>query len=493
MPARSSRYKTRHPLLSPEPASEICLEVEDHSVIERSALDFFRLRKLGDPQTLAVRAAKLAEQLVAQNRSLTALLNVRIDQVYDGSDVRLRIQSGAAVGAIPLISPATSRPDYGLVIQPRFSWSGIGPMLAEMGWRVSPTPLRLPLLRRSERRVPIWVLSVMILARLEALLNSLDRRFEMTAEVRNSPRGTVRWSEYATRNLPRAGFLSVPCTFPDLRDDRQLKGAVRNVLESQIRALESQKGHGAFVHRLIQWGQQLLLRVQNFAVYVPSPTTLNTWLQRPLRTQQFLDGVQAVEWVIEERGLAGVSDLEGIPWTMSMEQFFEAWIETIFYTVARITGGLLRVGRKRETLHPINWEPPYSGSQKSLIPDIWLEWDSTTLIIDAKYKRHWEELQQHSWARVEEELREQHRNDLFQALAYSNLARTQRIIACLIYPCSLQSWNSLRERGRAIHRAELAAAGRSLTLWLTAVPMAAKVDEIATVFSNEIREAAATS
>jgi len=27
-------------------------------------------------------------------------------------------------------------------------------MLAEMGWLVSPTPLRLPLLKRSERRVP---------------------------------------------------------------------------------------------------------------------------------------------------------------------------------------------------------------------------------------------------------------------------------------------------------------------------------------------------
>ena len=55
----------------------------------------------------------------------------------------------------------------------------------------------------------------------------------------------------------------------------------------------------------------------------------------------------------------------------------------------------MSVGRKRETIHPLNWEPPYIGSQKSLVPDIWLEWDSTTLIVDAKYKRHWEELQRH--------------------------------------------------------------------------------------------------
>ena len=88
-----------------------------------------------------------------------ALLEVRIDRDYDGNDARLLIQAGNAVGAIPLLSPTTARPDYGLIVQPRFPWAGIGPMLAEMGWRVSPTPLRSPLLHRSERRVPPWVLS----------------------------------------------------------------------------------------------------------------------------------------------------------------------------------------------------------------------------------------------------------------------------------------------------------------------------------------------
>src|SRR5260370_20527714 len=136
----------------------------------------------------------------------------------------------------------------------------------------------------------------------------------------------------------------------------------------------------------------------------------------------------------------------------------------------------MRVGGKRETTHPVTWEPPYIGSQKSLVPDIWLEWNSTTLIVDAKYKRHWEELQKHSWANVEEELRQQHRNDLLQVLAYANLARTPKVIACLAYPCSPQSWTSLRERGRLIHRAELTVGSRSLHLWLTALPMATALE-----------------
>ena len=167
-----------------------------------------------------------------------------------------------------------------------------------------------------------------------------------------------------------------------------------------------------------------------------------------------------------------------------MDTFFEAWVETIFRVVAQRTGAQLRVRRKRETVRALNWDPPYLGSQKSLVPDIVLEWDSATLIVDAKYKRHWEELQHRSWMNAEQELREQHRNDLLQVLAYANLARTPKVIACLVYPCSPQSWNSLRERGRFVHRAELTADARSIHLWLTAVPMAASVECVATAIAD---------
>jgi 5-methylcytosine-specific restriction endonuclease McrBC regulatory subunit McrC len=362
-------------------------------------------------------------------------------------------------------------------------------MLAEMGWRVTPKPLRLPLLRRSERRVPIWVLSFMILARLKALLDSLDRRFEVVTEQRRAPRGRIDWTEYATKRVPAGALLSVPCTFPELRDDRLLKGAVRYSVDRQVRALETQKQHGRFVHKLIEFAQLILHRVQDVAPFVPSSTTFVRWLQRPMRSDRFLEGLQAIEWTIDERGLAGLSDLDGLPWTMPMDQFFEAWVETIFGVVAQRIGAQLKVGRKRETVHPIRWDPPYLGSQKSLVPDILLEREDVTVIIDAKYKRHWEELHQHSWSKTEEQFREEHRNDLLQVLAYANLARTSKVIVCLAYPCSPDRWNSLHDRGRLIHKADLTIGVRSLHLWLTAVPMAMEVEHIACRFADELRPA----
>jgi len=57
---------------------------------------------------------------------------------------------------------------------------------------------------------------------------------------------------YATKSLPSANFLSVPCVFPDLRDDRLVKGAIRIAVEKQLERLKTQKDQGAFVQRLIE-------------------------------------------------------------------------------------------------------------------------------------------------------------------------------------------------------------------------------------------------
>jgi len=486
MATRTLRRRPRHaPVLAGlHGRDEICLEASDHSTVRKSAIQFFQLQNSSNP---AAQAARLSEQLIIQNRIPLSLLEVQIDRDYDGRDVVLAIQTGSSVGAVPLLSPTSARPDYGMVVQPRFPWAGIGPMLAEMGWRIVPSPLRLPLLKRSERRVPRWVISSMVLARLQALLARLERRFEVVEETRAAPRGYVQWGQYATRQLPHARWLEVPCTFPDLRDDRQLKGAIRLTLEQQLRSLETQREQGAFVHRLILFGEHLLSQVRGVPPFLPPGPLMRSWRHRPLDGPAWLDGLQAIEWTMEERGLAGLSDLEGIPWTMPMDQFFEAWVETILRNVARHVGGRLKVGRNRETTAPLVWEPPYLGSQKSLVPDLWLEWEDRTLIVDAKYKRHWEELQQGAWSSATEMVRQEHRQDLLQVLAYANLARTRNITACLVYPCSQATWESLNGRGRLFHRADLQVHEKVLGVWLTAIPMMAAVDRTSAPLVGQLR------
>jgi hypothetical protein len=486
---RQRKTKTAHlstPLRANRRERDVCLELADYSVVSQSAVTFFGTEQSRDPNQLA---ARLTDQFIAQNRTLLKKMGVTATSDFNGQDVKLRLHSTSTVGAIPLFSPTSAVPDYGIVIQPRFPWAGIGPMLADMGWRIGPTPLKLPLLKRSERRVPPWVISSMVLTRLAALIKSLTRRFEVVTEDRSAPKGAVNWSRYATQRLSRGNVTSVPCSFPDLRDDSLLKGSIRFALEKHLRSLQTQREHGAFVHRLVDYCLQLIRQVSNVAARVPSPRTIESWLQRPMRTTHFLEGIQAIEWTAEDRGLAGLSDLEGIPWAMPMDKFFEAWLETVFQVIARRAGATLTSGRLRQTVHPIAWEQPFHGSQKALIPDIWLEWPDTTLIVDAKYKRHFQELQQTSWRDAEEQLREEHRDDLFQILAYAGLSSKQNVIACLAYPCNFDLWDELRQRNTLIHKARITGSRKQVQLWLTAVPMATSIETVSTALISEIRKA----
>ena len=214
---------------------------------------------------------------------------------------------------------------------------------------------------------------------------------------------------------------------------------------------------------------------------------LQNWHNIPIRTEAFREGFQAIEWTIDDRGLAGMGDLQGLPWIMPMEVFFEAWLETIVNYLIRKTGGQIKTGRKRETITPISWDPPYLGSQKFLLPDVIVERENDVIILDAKYKEHWEELNFNSWSNIEEQIREKHREDLFQILAYSTAIDKNKITSCLIYPCKESTWDSMLSRKRMCHKASIYAGHRKINLLLAAVPMKADISSAIDVLSTALK------
>ncbi|HET9182883.1 MAG TPA: hypothetical protein VFP59_12170 [Candidatus Angelobacter sp.] len=154
-----------------EPLGTSFVTLEDNSELSTSAAEFFHLGKgLSD---LNSASAKLAEQLITQNRSIFSLAGIECNSEFNGHQVSLRLRTGNTIGAIPLISPVTGKADYGLIVKPRFPWDGIGSMLGTIGWRVAPTALKLSNFRGSERSIPPWVLSSMILLRIDNLLKTL--------------------------------------------------------------------------------------------------------------------------------------------------------------------------------------------------------------------------------------------------------------------------------------------------------------------------------
>ncbi|HTH49531.1 MAG TPA: hypothetical protein VMB21_18595, partial [Candidatus Limnocylindria bacterium] len=94
-------------------------------------------------------------------------------------------------------------------------------------------------------------------------------------------------------------------------------------------------------------------------------------------------------------------------------------------------------------------------------------------------KDHWEEMRQNRWMDLDTEIRERHRDDLLQVLAYSALSDAKLITACLAYPCTSDTWDSLRVRGQLYRRGRIHADKREIEVVLIALPMGLRPQELA--------------
>lgn len=425
---------------------------------------------LGGPD---IAAERQAEHLVAANQGLLRDLAVQAQVARQGGRTGVRLHTGSQVGAVPLLSPVSGRADLGLVVEPRFAWSSAGDMMALTSGRVVPSLLPLPTLPRSERRVPPWVLSSVVLERVRALLDAMQRRFVVAEDDQPAPRGQVQWTRYATTRFATGRALSLPCRYPDLRDDDELTAALQWVVRRHRDALRSQSAAGLITRRLLADCEVLLMRLGGVPARMPGPSRRAAWSQQRFNTRVFREGLQAIDWTVEERGLGGLSDLSGLAWRLDMELFFEAWVETLAAHVARQRGAQLRAGRTNATKVPLDWHPPGMGSQRYLLPDVVVQRDDVAVVLDAKYKRHAQDIERLGWSHVDVQLREQHRDDVLQALAYSTLFDLPRVVACLVYPAAPALWEGLVRRGRDCMRARVRSGSRQVELALLAVPLGA--------------------
>jgi McrBC 5-methylcytosine restriction system component len=405
-------------------------------------------------------AQRRSESFLDMNRGILGDFGVRGQVGGQRGDVGVWLESDTRVGALPLLSPASAKPELGLVVEPRFAWSSAGDMLVGTGFRITPEILPLPrMVPNSDRQIPSWVLSATVLSRIEALLKQSSRRFEMNEAVLSAPKGQVNWTDYATKHFSRGQCLSLPCRFPDLLVDAQLYGAMHWTVLRHQDALRTQLGrHKAVLH--------LLKLCDNRSGEV------------------FKRGLEAMNWTVDERGLGGTSDLAGLPWRMDMAIFFEAWIESIADATAKRYQAKLTSGRRHETTVRLKWSPHRMGTQRALIPDVVLQRSDVTLVIDAKYKRHAQLVGYGVYGKGEHDWQEQHREDLLQVLAYSSLFDTPRVVACLAYPTPHDQWQTLADQKRVMSRATVRQGLRQIEVALVAVPMSGTTDIVSDLLGD---------
>ena len=408
-----------------------------------------------------------AESFLRLNEPALAALDVRPEVDATAEGARVRLVPGGRTGAVPLRSAQTGHVAAGLVVRPRFGWAGVGSVLSETGWHAAPEFLALPLVPGSGREVPPWVLAGPVLARLAALLRALRRGYEDREEILRRPRGRILWGQYASQLLPHGRWDKLPCRFPDLGTDPRLKRTVRWAIERIRRDLVAIGGRDPVATSLTWLADRLIELLHDVRPEEPRRDELRVALGPGRAGAEALRrGIEAVGWIVDERGLGGGREQDGLAWQLPLDRLWEGYVESVVRREAAQVGGEVKTGRLGETTFPIRWSQPAQGSLGKLVPDLVVRRGRELRIVDAKYKAHLAELGEQGWHRFADDSRDAHRADVHQLLAYAALYEAEEITATLIYPLRRETYEALRERGRDVARAELSHGGRRLTLEL---------------------------
>jgi hypothetical protein len=416
------------------------------------------------------------EGFIRANEPALARLDCLVDVAGGPDGAVVRIKPGGHTGAVPLRSAQTQAVVGGFVVVPRFEWAGVGRVLQETGWAAGPEFLDLPLVPGSGREIPPWVLAGPVIGRLAELLRTAKRSYRDKVEDLKRPRGRILWAEYTSEKMSAGKWDTLPCRYSDLAADPKLRRWIRWGLERVRTDLVSAGGHERLAMLLAHEATRLLQSIAESPLF-PARRELESAVGRRdvLLSAAVGRGLQALGWLVDERGLGGGRELDGLAWTLPLDRLWELYVASYVAGVAQISGGQLFVGHKGQTVFPLQWSDPSLRSLGHLTPDLVLRRHDELNVFDAKYKAHFAELDQAGWLRMADDLRDSHRADMHQALAYAALFDAPKITTTLVYPLRASTFEALHARGRDIARAQLFHGGRQLTLELQGLPFGSSV------------------
>lgn len=335
------------------------------------------------------------------------------------------------IGLAPLRNPYGGQVYGSIVVKPRLGWLEMYKILDLINWKYQPVFLKDEEPIISDGVLPRWFKAIetleAIFQALKLFMKGINRK-QIRSRV---PIGSVSWNEYATKSAPYGKydlFSTIITEYSnDLEVNRQFKGVVRIIANDFLNPKVPIK---------IRSKAKVLIaniekKLENVEYAVPSVEKLNkvkipnfykTYYEKAIR--------KCIDYITESKFSLKIGDFYGLPWTIEMDKLFEYWVEYWAFKFARRIGARFFSDIKKNSRIRFynlgNWK-----SMNQLKPDIIIEKDSKTLIIEVKYKKH---LAYFQYGKYSPEIFEDHRHDLHQLLAYMSTSQSTKRIGCLIYP-----------------------------------------------------------
>jgi hypothetical protein len=338
-----------------------------------------------------------------------------------GSDrsTALTFRSSGFIGSIPLRASDTGKQIGDFVVMPRFTGGDkfedyieiLNLLRTEISLEIIDS---LPLASGKNFRPPLYLEAVKFIGTLEKLTMRPWRKFENIEKVSSQPIGQINWVKYINNEHKVENRIKFPVKTNILSEYHTEYNEIRYVFDickSELLSANTPQRIKSTLRNKLSFLEERL--------YHHKPKVTNKIIIR------FSDSPTVKTCKEQANKILNFNLIDSTAWRVDFSDVFEKFVQYIFKEAAKETGGRLYSNFKfhsRTSKH-------YSWELKHIEPDAIFQKENFLIFIDAKYKSNLYNKFDQS-----EVLKEGHRLDMHQIMAYSSFSKTDFKFGFLCYP-----------------------------------------------------------
>jgi len=344
-----------------------------------------------------------------------------VQPVIYGTDqnTSLYFRTSNYIGSIPLRASDTGKQIGDFVVMPRFvgkdRFEDYIEIIELLGEEISPEVSdSLPLVSGRNFRPPLYLEAVKFIKTLEVLIMKPWRKFDNDERISHQPTGQVNWKKYVKN---------------EYKVENKIKFPVRKNILSELHPEYSEIRHVFDLCKLELLSSNTPQRIKNTVRPKLEFIGNKLYSHKPKATNQIAikasDNPTVKTCKESANKILNHKLLDSTAWRVDFSDVFEKFVQYIFKETAKEIGGRLFSNYKFHSRSSVH----YSWELKHIEPDAIYQKDSLLVFIDAKYKSNL-----YNKFDLSDALKEEHRHDLHQIMAYSSFSKTANKYGFLCYP-----------------------------------------------------------
>lgn len=373
------------------------------------------------------------QKFINYNSDVFTFLGVQPYIIGSDQSTKLAFRSSSFIGTIPLRAPDTGKQTGDFVVMPRFTgcdrFEDYIEILNLLGSEINPEVIdSLPLASGRNFRPPLYLEAVKFISNLEKLTMKPWRKFNNLEKTSNQPSGQINWTKYINN---------------EYKVENRLKYTVKKNVLSEFHTEYSEIRFVFDICKNELLSANTPQRIKNTLRNKLSFIEERLYHHKPKVTKNisisFSDSPTVKTCKEQANKILNFNFIDSTAWRVDFSDVFEKFIQHIFKEVAKETGGRLYTNFK---LHS-NRSKRFTWELKHVEPDAIFQKENVLVFIDAKYKSNlYNKLSQ------SEVLKEDHRNDLHQIMAYLSFSKTDSKFGFLCYPSDQVELKSIQYKNR---------------------------------------------